>query len=269
METLFIGKKIIRLKRVDSTNNYAARLLRQSGRNEENPGDEKLSEKNNQEPGDKIYEGTIILADFQEKGKGQRGNVWESEEGKNLTFTIILKPLFLKAGQQFLLNKIVSLAICDFFSSLKIENIYIKWPNDIIANGKKIAGILIENTINSNKIIYSAIGIGLNVNQDKFSSALKATSLKIISEKNYSPDNCLDSLSSHLEARYLKLKSEINSADRDYVNSLYGLNEWKNYLVKGKKIISSLTGVTSEGFLVLEQENGNEIFCDFKEVVFL
>jgi BirA family transcriptional regulator, biotin operon repressor / biotin---[acetyl-CoA-carboxylase] ligase len=253
METLFIGKNLIRLKRVDSTNNYAASLLRHSGRNDEK----------------KIYDGTIVIADFQEKGKGQRGNSWESEKGKNLTFTLILRPSFLKADQQFLLNKITSLAICDLLKSFGIGNISVKWPNDVLVNGKKIAGILIENTIRSNEIIHSIIGIGLNVNQDKFPKTPNAISLKNFSGKDFSPGLCLDLLCSFLEARYLKLKTNTASADKDYIDSLYRLNEWKDYLVKEEKIHSAITGVTPHGFLRLRKENGSEILCDLKEVVFL
>lgn len=269
METLFIGKKIIRLGRVDSTNNYAASLLRQSGSKQENQGKKKTAAEDHPEVESRIQEGTVIIADFQEKGKGQRGNSWESEEGKNLTFTIILKPSFLKAGQQFFLNKIASLAVYDFLRSTGTDGISIKWPNDILINGKKIAGILIENTLHANNIIHSIIGIGMNVNQAEFKSAANAASLKAISGKNFPLDKCLESLCSCMEARYLKLKSGIGSADSDYLHSLYGLNEWKSYLVKGEKILCSISGVTPEGFLILQQENGKEIFCDFKEVAFL
>lgn len=259
MDTLFIGKNIIRLKHTDSTNNYAARVLRHSGRKE---GKTPQTENN-------IYEGTVIIADFQEKGKGQRGNTWESEKGKNLTFTIILTPLFLKAGQQFFLNKIASLAVYDFLKDLEIPEISVKWPNDILVNGKKIAGILIENTIRSNEIIHSVVGIGLNINQTAFSANLNAVSLQNISGKSYSREKCLESLCSFFEARYLKLKSDITSADKDYVNSLYRMNEWSNYLVKDEKIFAAITGVAPQGFLRLQRENGMEILCDFKEISFL
>lgn len=247
MKTLFIGQNIIRLKRVDSTNNYAAGLLRHTV----------------------IYDGTVVSAEFQEMGKGQRGNHWESEPGKNLLISIILEPKFLKPDCQFQLNKMVSLAICDLLESLEIKNISIKWPNDILVSGKKIAGILIENTLRSGEIIHSIIGIGLNVNQTKFNSPNTPVSLKIITGKNFSLDAILENLCSSMEARYLKLKSNNSAPDNDYLQTLYQLGKVKNYLVKGEKISATISGVNPDGLLILQKENGEEIFCDLKEVVFL
>ncbi len=247
MKTLFIGQKIIHLKAVDSTNNYAAGLLRQSV----------------------IYEGTIVIAEFQQKGKGQRGNHWESEPGKNLTFSIILNPSFLRPEQQFLLNKIISVAISDFLKSLGMAGVSIKWPNDILVDRKKIAGILIENTIRANEIIHSIIGIGLNVNQAKFNSAMNAISLKIILKKIFHNDKILEELCSFIESEYLKLRENTTAADKKYLQSLFQLSEWKDYQLKGERISARITGVTSSGLLILQDEKGGEINCNLKEVVFL
>ena len=247
VKTFFVSQNIIRLKCIDSTNNYAAQLLRHSD----------------------IFEGTAVVAEFQEKGKGQRGNRWESEKGQNLTFSIILKPAFIKPEQQFLLNKIISLAICDYLKSLEIKHVYIKWPNDILVNGKKIAGILIENIIRSGEIIHSIIGIGFNVNQTKFHSAENPTSLKILTGENFSLDNCFEKISLFVEARYLKLKSSLLAADEDYLNQLFQLNDWKNYSIKRMNYIAKITGVSNHGFLILEKENGEIENCNVKEIIFL
>src|SRR5208337_1013284 len=92
------------------------------------------------------HEGTIVTAGYQTKGRGQGENTWVSEKNKNLIFSILLKPHFLKASSQFYLSKAISLALADFVS-LFIDNVFIKWPNDIYAGNKKIGGILIENVL--------------------------------------------------------------------------------------------------------------------------
>lgn len=250
MDTLFMGKNILRLNNVDSTNNYAARLLRQSG-------------------SINVPEGTIIVADFQEKGKGQRGNGWEGEAGKNLTFTVILKPMFLTPDRQFLLNKVISLAVLDFITSLGITTVRVKWPNDIYVQHNKIAGILIENTISSQQILSSVVGIGLNVNQTEFKTAWNATSLKTILQQEMARDYCMDRLCSAIEARYLKLKTSVFSLDMDYLDSLYRYNECSNYIVNNQKISAKITGISPAGLLILQLPDGREKRYDFKEVVFV
>ena len=145
---LFSPDKIIRLHTVGSTNDYMIEQIRNGNIN---------------------LEGTIVIADEQTSGKGMDINIWESEPGKNLTFSIFFKPDFLRADQQFLLNKSISLGVYDFIKSLVThQKVTIKWPNDIYVGDKKIAGILINNTIAGNELFYSVAGIGVNINQQKF-----------------------------------------------------------------------------------------------------
>ena len=125
-----------------------------------------------------VAEGTVVLAKEQTSGRGQVNNTWESSYGDNLLMSIVLYPEFLHAGNQFLLSKFVSLAIVDFLSYY-LENVTIKWPNDIYVGNKKIAGVLIENSLRGAFISSSVVGIGLNVNQTEFSSSIpNPTSLK-------------------------------------------------------------------------------------------
>jgi BirA family biotin operon repressor/biotin-[acetyl-CoA-carboxylase] ligase len=142
------NKKIIYLNEVESTNNYANQLI--------------LS--------DAAEEGTVVLAQYQTHGKGQHGNVWESETGKNLLMSIIWYPGFLPASQQFMISKIVSIAITDCVNDI-IDDCKIKWPNDIYIGNQKLAGILIENSVKGSHLSSSVVGIGLNVNQQVFISA--------------------------------------------------------------------------------------------------
>src|SRR3569832_312153 len=145
MKTLFIGQNAIYVKSLASTNSYASDLLRQI----------------------ELSEGSLIYTFEQEKGRGQRGNSWESEPNKNLTLSLVLHPRFLHPFQQFLLTKITSLAVADLMAEVlafanKSHKIHIKWPNDIYVDDKKIAGILIENYLRENTIQHSVIGVGIN-----------------------------------------------------------------------------------------------------------
>ena len=133
-------KNIIKKNQISSTNTVAIELLKK----------------------EELPEGTIIWADEQTKGRGQRGNSWESEPGTNLTISIILFPHFLKAEDQFLLSKVTSLAITDYLAN-RFNQVTIKWPNDIYVANDKIAGILIENSIIGSSFEYAVIGIGLNI----------------------------------------------------------------------------------------------------------
>eukprot|EP01137_Pigoraptor_chileana_P015025 Opistho-2@5140 len=107
----------------------------------------------------------VIITDNQTAGRGQRGNVWEASIGENLTFSLILKPNFLKASEQFQLNVAVSLGVLDCLSEYIDEDLKVKWSNDIYFQNQKMGGILIENTLQGYQIGYSVIGIGLNINQ--------------------------------------------------------------------------------------------------------
>ena len=165
METLFIGSNIIFLPEVDSTNSYATELLKNVN----------------------IAEGTVIHTAHQTQGKGQRGNSWEAQIASNLTTSIVLKPSFLELKNQFFLYQITALACYDLMAELLNNSQYdikIKWPNDILVNKKKIAGILIENVITHSTLNYSVIGIGINVNQLLFTDGINATSLKKLSHIN-------------------------------------------------------------------------------------
>jgi len=125
-----------------------------------------------------LSEFTTILTSYQTNGRGQQSNVWESADGLNLTFSVLLKPVFLEPALQFYLSKIVALALTDVLMKY-VDELSIKWPNDIYVGEKKIAGILIENSLMGSCIDTCVVGIGLNVNQLSFqSSAPNPISLK-------------------------------------------------------------------------------------------
>ena len=158
-----IGKVLIQEKKLDSTNNYAMRLLEK--------GEPKA--------------GTVIIASYQTQGKGNYGKTWDGKENQNLTFSIILYPDFINADQQFILTKAVSLGLYDILLNYLPVETKIKWPNDIYHKSGKLAGILIESLISGSRISGSVIGIGVNINQTNFDKLPNAVSLSQLTGKRH------------------------------------------------------------------------------------
>ncbi|HSH20657.1 MAG TPA: biotin--[acetyl-CoA-carboxylase] ligase [Draconibacterium sp.] len=241
-------ENIIFLTEVESTNNYANQLV--------------LSKA--------AVEGTVVLALHQKKGRGQQGNHWESEAGKNLLASIILYPNFLHAAKQFYLSKIVSLALTDFLKK-ETNDISIKWPNDIYIHNKKVAGILIENAIKGQNISSAIIGMGLNLNQEKFlSDAPNPVSLKQITGKDYEMEKIAQIISEKIEKWYHKLKNgcfdEIDSA---YFKLLFRANEWAFYSKQSNQFEAKINGIDEFGQLILIDRKGVLSKYMFKEVEFV
>ncbi len=134
---------------------------------------------------------TVVVAENQTKGKGQRGNIWKSDLGKNLTFSVLVKHILDAESSVFDLNVAICVSIIQALERFDIPKLNIKWPNDILSEGKKIGGILIENTISGQQPVLSIIGIGLNVNQTDFENLPKASSLKNSTQKEFDKDQVL------------------------------------------------------------------------------
>lgn len=252
MKTLFVGQNSIHLKSVDSTNSYASELLRQIS----------------------LPDGTLFYTFDQQNGRGQRGNSWESEPNKNVALSYVLQPKFLVPSKQFLLTKVVSLAVADLMTeTLKKEGISadvrIKWPNDIYVNGKKIAGILIENVLKDHMIQYCIIGIGININQTEFTSTTKACSLCILTKKEHNKEELIELLSSILEGYYLQLKSnKKNELHEAYLHSLFQLEQPALYESQEEQFTGIITGISDTG--KLQMKVGSEIKeFDLKEIRFI
>jgi len=273
METLFIGRNIIFLPEVDSTNSYAINLLKNVN----------------------IAEGSVIYTGKQTKGRGQRGNEWYAEPESNLTVSIILKPAFLDLKKHFYLYQVAALACYDVMAELlgnshfdishtksdskysgdnseakavepSTNSIKIKWPNDILVNEKKIAGILIENNVFNNSINQSVIGIGINVNQNKFESNINAISLKIISGKNYGLKDVLNLLCTRFEKHYLSLKNNnFQTISENYLKHFYKRDQWQDFEIDSKVQSMIVRGVSNNGLLFLENKNGDTKEFDVKE----
>ena len=245
--------KITHFKNIESTNQYLQRLL-----------DEGIDITDN-----------IVVADFQTSGKGQGNNVWQSEDGMNLLFSIALDMSFLKAENQFLLTQMVSVAMIDVLKKyLPEESLFIKWPNDIYFNDKKIAGILIKNEIKGMMLGTSIIGIGLNVNQTYFDKSLpNPISMKMITGKNYDLERLLLEVYKSTSLQVYKCQSQCQSQSQSsivnsYNHHLYRYNQWALFEHEGIEKEMMIVGYDRFGRLVLKEKNDHEVVCDLKEIIF-
>lgn len=248
LQTLFTGRTHVELDSTESTNKYARELLAVS----------------------KPVEGTLISTKEQTLGRGQAGNVWHAEPGKNLTVSIIFYPDFLEADKQFYLNMAVCLGIRDFCEYVLNEDVKIKWPNDIYYGDNKLAGVLIENTISGSKLSTTIVGIGLNINQLAFGEGVKnATSFAAIKDIEYPLELMRNELCNYIEKYYLQLKQgHYNFLDRGYTDSLYRYQQTHEFR-KGDQIFKGeINGVTKDGKLIIHSQ-GKELRFGFKEVEYI
>ena len=245
---MIIGSGFIFREETASTNNVAANLIQLK-----NPP-----------------EGTIVHAGYQSAGKGQKGNTWESEPNKNLMFSIVLYPSMVSPSGQFIISMVISLGISDYLKPA-VNNVRIKWPNDIFAGNDKIAGILIENSIAGDSIVSTVAGIGLNVNQDVFPDFIpRAVSLRMITGREYDLTACLSQLSACLDKRYKQLiAGENDEIRKQYISSLYRLNEWAQYRAAGSEFTGRILSVNESGCLMVETEKGKIRDFAFREIEFI
>lgn len=249
MSAQFTGKNFIQLERISSTNSYIQELLSKST---------------------PLAHGSVILADEQSHGRGQQNSFWEAEPHKNLTFSILYHIQNIKADQQFLLSMAVSIAICDFLDDIAEKDLLIKWPNDIYYKEKKIAGILIENTLQADKIKHTIIGIGLNINQTEFkSNAPNPISLKQITELQYSLEIILPKLLSYIEYYYLLAEQQrFSYLEERYLNKLLYIGQLKKFKTSEGMIEGRIRGIDAYGRLKIEVNEEVRLFAH-KEIEFL
>ena len=215
-----------------------------------------------------LSNGSIVITDFQENGRGQQGNVWVSEGAKNLLLTILLKPADFVANRQYLLNIMTSLAIHLTLSKyLPHSKVEIKWPNDIYVNDSKISGILIETTISGNLLESVFCGIGLNVNQGHF-SLNSATSMLIESGNTFDRHEVLETLLGQMEEVYEMMVSDPTELLNQYQEHLRWFNEKRTYLVDGRETEGTIKGIDEQGKLIVDISDGVRHFS-LKEIAFL
>ena len=217
--------KIIRLVETDSTNNY---LREQSAKA-------------------RLPEGSLVIADFQTAGKGQVGNSWESEAGKNLMFSILLYPDFLPANRQFLISQIASLSVKETLEKYT-DSVTVKWPNDIYWKDRKICGMLIENDLSGQHLYCSVVGIGLNINQEIFrSDAPNPVSLTQITGKTYDREDVL--------VCFLRIFFNYYHGDGYYF-----------YIDENGSFEACIHAIEPTGHLILQLRDGERRRYAFKEV---
>lgn len=214
-----------------------------------------------------LPEGFVIQTDFQTAGKGQAGNSWESEAGKNLLFSMVLYPHHIAPDQQFVISQIVSLGIKKALDEYT-GGITVKWPNDIYWNDKKLAGILIENSLQGNRIKSVVIGIGLNVNQKEFvSNAPNPASLRQIVGRRINRKLLLARICRNILELYAGL--DIKKIRATYAESLYRKDGFYTYNAENETFQAKILSVHLDGQLELETEAGERKGFYFKEVSFV
>lgn len=248
MKPMLIGNNIIHKDELTSTNTFALGLLA-TGR---------------------PPEGTIVSTFNQTAGRGQPGNKWESEKGKNLSFSIILYPNSISPDSQFIVSMAISVGINDFIAE-KVPGGTIKWPNDIYMKDDKIAGLLIESSTMGNKVLYMVAGIGLNVNQVEFrSEATNPVSLKQLTGVEYDLNECLLELAASIDYRYGQLsQGKLNLIRSEYHKQLYRIGKWAAFSDSSGKFKGSIRSVSDDGMLTIEKESGKTGYYYFKEVEFI
>jgi len=240
---------IIKLDAIDSTNSYLKKLAKESP----------------------LESYTAVAAKYQTDGRGQQGAVWLSDDDKNLTFSLIVYFNKFNIEQQFYLSMAVSLGVLDVVKRYVKIPLMIKWPNDILAEKAKVAGILIENLLRGNFIKYSIVGIGLNVNQTKFPNSLGAvSSLKKITGNNYDTDNLMRTIIKSIKhyVGYIE-KSNFKKLKELYIASLYNYKKPAMFEDKeGVTFLGKIVDILEEGKLVIELENETTRNYNLKEIKF-
>ncbi len=245
-KTTFIGKNIYYLTSCHSTNDIAAGKVR-SGLGEN---------------------GDVIITDEQTAGRGMQGNSWEAEPGSNFMFSIILKPDNLSASAQFGLSQCIALGVQRYVRSVAGEGVTVKWPNDVMIGSRKVAGILIENTLRGSSVTNAVVGIGLNMNQKGFSNP-RATSLALETGVFYSLENELEQLFLHIEECYGYLATlPAEELDRLYTGEMMGVGEVRTFASGEEYFSGVITGVTPSGRLKVLTADGEKEF-EVKEIAWV
>ncbi|MCL2130951.1 MAG: biotin--[acetyl-CoA-carboxylase] ligase [Lentimicrobiaceae bacterium] len=211
-----------------------------------------------------------ITAAEQTSGRGRQSKSWESQCGKNLLMSVLLYPEY-PPQKQFYVCRYVSLALVEFLTKrIQIENVHIKYPNDIYVGDKKIAGILIEHSLQGDKINYSIAGIGLNVNQAVFPAHLpNPTSIFLEANKEFPPFFCMEEL---IKSMQILSKFPPALLEQQYEQFLYKKNEYATFLMPEKSefpIVAKIKGVTENGLLHLFDKDNQPLFCALNEIVYL
>ena len=238
MDTKWAGSNVVYYDEIDSTNNRA----KEAGDN-------------------KAPHGTLFVADMQVAGKGRRGRVWQSPAGSSIYMTILLYPEIspLKAPQ---LTLVMAIAVAEGIKEVTGLDTKIKWPNDIVVNGRKICGILTEMSTEIDYINHVVIGAGINVNQDDFPEDIRkaASSLKMELGKQVKRSELIAAIMKSFEKDYeIFVKTEDLSGLQELYNSmLVNLDRDVKVLEPGNEYEAHALGINKTGELIVRTAEGEE-----------
>ena len=225
--------------------------------------------------GDPAYDYEVAVADFQTAGRGQKGNTWESEQGKNLLFSILAHPKGIKVQEQFYISQAIALAVSDAVIAAAgpeyAAGFSVKWSNDIYYKDCKMAGILIENTLQGSSILDTVVGVGLDVNQEVFvSDAPNPISLKNITGRDYDRDALLDDIIARFIG-YMELDTPSQRAGVDelYRSRLYRRQGYYKFRDENGVFEACIEGIRPDGCLMLQTRSGEHRTYEFKQVQFV
>ena len=240
--------KIIKLDAIDSTNSF-------------------LKDKSSMQ---EIDDFTIVYSQNQFKGRGRTTKDWISEPNKNIAFSLFKRFKKTKSEHFFLLNVIVSISILELLKKYSIKNAHVKWPNDIMIKNKKISGILIENKMKKNNLINSVIGIGININQEKFTDIMHATSIINETGSFSNIDSLATELAVIIKSNFKFLESNTNHCLDKYNKKLYNKNQIIQFKTNiGKKKVGKIVKVDLGGNLMIMNEKGKIEYFRENEINFL
>lgn len=249
---------ITTLETTNSTNTYLKKLI------------EKKKSVNENSISFDIPEFYTVSCNFQTDGRGQKENSWFSDSGKNILLSTLIYPN-IDADKQFYVNMAITLGILEFCKkTISYKGFSIKWPNDIYYNDQKIGGVLIEHTIVSNKILYSIVGIGLNINQVSFPENIpNPVSAIQICGNSFSIDWSIRTLLSSINKCYTERLTDLGELKKEFIDKLYRINKPHPYVYQGETTWATITDVNQYGMLCLKTAQGEEIECGFKEISFV
>jgi BirA family biotin operon repressor/biotin-[acetyl-CoA-carboxylase] ligase len=229
-----LGGPFIELATAASTNKTAAELLSLS----------------------KLRHGAVILAHEQTEGRGQRGRTWTSAPGLDLTLSIVMAPPRLRADAQFVLSKLAALAVHDTVRAHIPGDVRIKWPNDVLVERRKVAGILIQNELTGDRVAWSIIGIGINVNSSVFDESLAATSLALEAGGHVDLPVVLDDLLARFKKYWDDWCGGGQAWEATYSERLWSRGRWVDMFLDGEPVLARPMDVDPLGRLVVELEDG-------------
>jgi len=240
--------RIIKVNAIDSTNSFVRKFYDNNGN----------------------FEPVCVSAAHQTNGRGQRGANWHVEPGQNLTFSILYPHSNLDLSQFFHLNMAISLAIITILGSKQVPDLRVKWPNDIMSQKYKIGGILIENIVNTEGIVASIIGVGINVNQTNFEKLPQAGSLKNMTGNQWNVDELLHDLTAALESSLSSLAAITQKTLLDrYESHMFRKDVVSTFEVENNRFSGIIRGVTTDGKLQVEQEEQQIHTYSLKEIKLL